>query len=188
MLRMRACANEQAGRRVGSADAHDLELAAAGGLSDRSDLNQAMGPDRCEKAIEIRQPIGLHPGDVEGRPRHLDAKLHAVSGQAVGRNGLPRPAVLRDRHGLQLAGNGTGLAVPDVVEVDELKRELRPRPGVDPDVHVPGGAIGRCALVVVQQVQADDAVGEVVPERRRVFETGVDVLQAGVRRRRSGGL
>ena len=55
--------------------------------------------------------------------------------------------------------------------------------GVEQEVDVPGGAVRRGALVVVEQMDPDDAVGDVVPERRGVLEAGVDEVD-GWRRRR----
>ena len=56
----------------------------------------------------------------------------------------------------------------------EFERELRPGTGVEQEVDVPGGAVRRGALVVVDQMNPDDAVGDVIPERRRVLDAGVD--------------
>ena len=70
-------------------------------------------------------------------------KLFAVPWQALGRHGLPRAAILRDGHRLQLRGYRARLPVPDVVEVQEFERQRRPRTAVHPEVDVAGGAIGR---------------------------------------------
>ena len=85
--------------------------------------------------------------------------------------------VVRDRDGLQLAGDRPRLAVPDVVQIAEFERELRAGPCVQEEMDVTGGAIRRRPLVVVEQVDPDDAVGDFIPERRRVLDAGVDEVE-----------
>ena len=41
-------------------------------------------------------------------------------------------------------------------------------------MNVPGGPVRRGALVVVDQMNPDDAVGDVIPERRGILDAGID--------------
>ena len=136
-----------------------------------------MAADRFEQPVEVGQAVRLDARDVQLRPGHLDAQPDAVAREAFGGHRLPRLAVVGDRHGLQLAGDRARLPVPDVVQVPELERELGAGACVEPEVDVPRGAVRRGALVVVEQVDPDDAVGDVVPERRGVLEARVDELE-----------
>ena len=183
---MRPGADEDPVGRRRIADPHDLEVATLRGLADRRDPCQRMTPDRFEQAGEIRQPVRFHARDVQRRAAHFDRQLDAVARQALGGHRLPDAAVVGDRHGLQLAGHGSRLPVPDVVQVQELERELRPGTGVEQEVDVAGGPVRRGALVVVDQMNPHDAVGDVIPERRRVLDAGVDEVQRGAAIRRRG--
>ena len=69
-----------------------------------------------------------------------------------------------DRDGLQFSGDRAGLPVPDVVEIQELERQVCTGACMNPEMDVSRGAIGRCAFVVVQQMDPDDVVHDVVPE------------------------
>ncbi len=164
------------------ADPDDLQTASLGRLADGSDLHEWAFRDRIQPMLQVGEAIGLDAGDVKLGAGHRDSQPHAVAGEPLQRDRLPRLPIRGDDGDLQLVRDRRLAAVPDVVQVPELQGERGARLRVDPEVEVARGAVRRGPLVVVEQVHEDGAVGRgLVPERRGVLETGVDVLEPGPR-------
>ncbi len=165
-------------RRLAVANLDDLQLPPAHRSADRRDGHTWILADGREQVIQVRQPVGLGPRDVESRTGHGDRETNPVSGEALHWQRRPLAAVGRDHHRLELAGDRSRLSIPDVVQIPELQREGGPGAAVQEDVNVPGRAIWRGPFVVVEQVNLDRPIGcELVPDGRRILEARVDVVE-----------
>ena len=137
-----------------------------------------MLPDRCEKLVEIGDPIGLNAHHVKAWPRHLDVEQHSLLIKHSRRDRLPCPSVLGDHQSVHFASHRCSSTVVNVVDILELERELRAHFAVKLKVNVPGSAIGRRSFVVVIQIDDDRAAPDnLVPEGRGILEVSVDVLE-----------
>ena len=74
-------AEEDVMRRLRIAHTHDLQRPPADRLADGRDLDQRIGPDRLQQAVEVGNAVRLQARDVQPRARHLDGQPHAVFGQ-----------------------------------------------------------------------------------------------------------
>ena len=113
---------------------------------------------------------------------HGHMQLDTVTWETVGRHRSPRLPVLGNRDGLQLSGNRTWLTVPHVVQIAELERQRRAWTRVQHEMNMTGGAIRRRPLVVIDEIEANDIVDNLVPQRRAVLDAGVDENQPAGRR------
>lgn len=176
--RVGAGAEEDAIGCVGFAEANDFEFAAEGGFADGRDLDEGIGADGIEEAVEVGEAVRLDARDIKEAARHLEMELDAVGGKGLGGDGFPGVAVLRNDHGFEFAGDGAGGGIPDIVEVEEFEGEIGAGIGFDAEMDVAGGAVGGIAFEVVEEVDLDDAVGgEVVPDGRSVFDGGIDEVE-----------
>ena len=145
-------------RRVGTADADDLEPAPLDRPADRCDRDKRTLPDRVEPLLEVGEAIGLGASHVQRGAGHRDVQTHAVPGEPLHGDRLPHLPVLRDDRDLQFVGDRPRPPVIDVVEVPELEPERGAGPGVELKVEVARRAVRRGSLVVVVEVDQDRAV------------------------------
>src|SRR5690242_19762437 len=136
-----------------------------------------MRADGIEQTLEVRQSIGLHSRHIQLPSGHRYMQLYSVARQTVGWHCSPRLPVVGDCDRFQLSGDGTWLTVINVIEVAKLEGERRTWAGVQHEMNVPGGAIRRRALVIVDEIESDHVVDNLVPQRRPVLDAGVDVLE-----------
>jgi len=175
---MRPRADENTIWRARVADTDYFQFTALHGLSDGRDLHERIVADGRKEAVEVGETVWFDARNIESRARHLDDKPHAVFRQALRRDDPPVAAVFGDGNRFEFFRDRAGLAVPDVVEILELQRQLQAGPAVEQEMEMTGGAVGRVAFMVVKQMDQNRPVsGELVPKRRRVFDAGVNELQ-----------
>ena len=153
----------------------------AGRLADRLDLHERVRAIDFEQPIEIRQAIRLDARDVQPRPGIVDAQLHAIAGETLGRHRL---------HTFPSSEIATVFSSPATEPgwpFQTLSRLRNSSVSVEPGWRAAGNecvpprgsatrARGR------RGVDADDAVDDLVPERRGVLEARVDEAHCWRRR------
>ncbi len=158
--------DENAVRRLEITDAHHLEVSALHRFSNVGYFHFRIGANAVQETRQIRQAVGLEPGDVQSRLSHFQREANARARRVVDRDDPPRAAVFRNGHGLEFLGDRGTHAIPDVIQSADLEVQLRSGLGVNEKMNVPGGAIGRRALVIVEQMEEDRAIdGLLVPHR-----------------------
>ena len=175
-MRPRADENVMRCRRLANPD--DLQLPALHRVPDRGDLHERVLADRVQPPLEVRQPIRLGPGDIELRTGHRHGQPHAIPRQRLERHRRPVTTILGNHREQDARRIRTADTIPDVEDVPELQIQRRSRAPLQLEMKMSGCAVGRLPLLIVQQVDHHGAVViRLVPERRRVFEARIDILE-----------
>ena len=169
---------ENAIRGVGFADANDFQFTSQRSFADGRDLDKRIDANGIKETVEIGEAVRLDARNVKSRARHHDVELDALGGKGFSGNRFPGMSILGDDHRFKFACDRARGGVPDIVEVQEFKRDVGSWISFDTEMDVTGGAVRGIAFEIVEEMDLNDVVGgEVIPDRRTVLDRRIDEMK-----------